>query len=79
MRFTPAMADWMVCSSHALPLTSVQGRFLAALEMTMRGERYCCFTGFFFRPAGELCIFPFPAIYHIMQYIIPLGKIGENQ
>ena len=66
-------------SSHARRLTVVQGRFLAALEMTMRGGRYCRFTGFFFRPAGELRIFPFPAIYHIMQYIIPLGKIGENQ
>ncbi len=79
MRVTPAMADWMVCSSHALRLTVVQGRFFAALEMTMRGGRYCRFTGFFSRPAGELRIFPIPAIYHIMQYIIPLGKIGENQ
>lgn len=79
MRVTPAMADWMVCSSHALRLAVVQGRFFAALEMTMRGERYCRFTGFFFRPAGELCVFSFLAIYHIMQYIIPLGKIGENQ
>ena len=65
-------------SSHTLRLNVVQGRFLAALEMTIWG-RYCRFTGFFCRPAGELCIFPIPAIYHIMQYIIPLGKIGENQ
>ena len=28
-------------SSHTLPLTVVQGRFLAALEMTMRGRRPC--------------------------------------
>ena len=37
MRVTPAMADWMVCSSHALRLTVVQGRFFAALEMTIWG------------------------------------------
>ena len=41
MRVTPAMADWMVCSSHARRLTVVQGRFLAALEMTIWGRRPC--------------------------------------
>ena len=41
MRVTPAMADWMVSSSHTLPLTVLLGRFLAALEMTMRGRRPC--------------------------------------
>ncbi len=38
MRVTPAMADWMVSSSHTLPLTVLLGRFLATLEMTMRGK-----------------------------------------
>lgn len=37
MCVTPAMADWMVSSSHALRLNVVQGRFLAALEITIWG------------------------------------------
>ena len=33
-------------SSHARRLTSVQGRFLALLEMTIRGKRYSYFVDF---------------------------------
>ena len=37
-------------SSHTLPFTGVQGRFLALLEMTIRGKRYSRFAAF---PIGE--------------------------
>ena len=37
-------------SSHARRLTGVQGRFLASLEMTIRGKRYSHFVDF---PIGK--------------------------
>ena len=37
-------------SSHTLPFSCVQGRFLASLEMTIRGKRYSHFVDF---PIGK--------------------------
>ena len=38
-----------VSLSHSLRFTGVQGRFLASLEMTIRGKRYSRFVAFRFR------------------------------